>query len=104
MAATRSIEWLVRSRRAHAHGGANFIIARDGRIAAIYLFLDKRWSSDVRLPKGSRSPRERGGYSFSNSASVRDRATTIEGLFLRRKIAGFDHTLITRGPSVGVYR
>jgi hypothetical protein len=49
VAATRSIEWLVRSRRAPARGGANFIIARDGRIAATYVFLDKRWSSDVRF-------------------------------------------------------
>jgi len=27
--------------KAQAHGGTAFIIARDGRIAAIYLFFDK---------------------------------------------------------------
>ena len=39
----------ARPGEAPAHAGTDFIIARDGRIAATYVFLDKRWSSDVRF-------------------------------------------------------
>jgi hypothetical protein len=41
-AARRIIDWpRGRAREAPAYAGTDFIIARDGRIAAVYLFFDK---------------------------------------------------------------